>query len=97
MSEGRTPRLSSGGVSALLYVNAVHVQEGIDDFFVTIGTVIPPKIKSAEDIERYKVVTGKPLFRFAIARSSMESFIVTLQERYTHQGQKTRQRLRSEQ
>jgi hypothetical protein len=32
----------------LPYVNALSIQSGIDDFFVTIGSVVPPEIKSQE-------------------------------------------------
>jgi hypothetical protein len=72
----------------LPYVNALSVQSGIDDFFVTIGSVVPPEIKSNEDLEKHKEIIAKPLFRFAVSRSSLESFMNALQERYADQIRK---------
>lgn len=72
----------------LPYVNALFVQSGVDDFFVTIGSVVPPEIKSEEDLEKHTEITAKPLFRFAVSRSNMESFIAALRERHEEQVQK---------
>jgi hypothetical protein len=72
----------------LPYVNALVVLSGVDDFFVTIGSVVPPEIQSDEDLEKHTELTAKPLFRFAVSRSNLESFIATLQERHDDQVQK---------
>lgn len=69
----------------LPYVNAVVVQSGVDDFFITIGAVVPPAIKSSEDLKQYSEIEAKPLFRFALSRSNLEEFISTLQEQYANQ------------
>ncbi len=53
----------------LPYVNALSVQSGIDDFFVTVGAVVPPEIKSEEDLKSISELVAKPLFRFALSRS----------------------------
>ncbi|HWS84466.1 MAG TPA: hypothetical protein VN207_09435 [Ktedonobacteraceae bacterium] len=56
----------------LTYVNALSVQSGVDDFFVTVGAVVPPEINSEEDIKKFSEITAKPLFRFVLSRSNIE-------------------------
>lgn len=72
----------------LPYVNALSVQSGIDDFFVTVGAVVPPEIKSEEDLKSISELVAKPLFRFALSRSSMEQLMATLYEQYHNQTQR---------
>jgi hypothetical protein len=69
----------------LPYVNACSVQSGVDDFFVTVGAVVPPEIKSEEDLKKYSEIVAKPLFRFALSRSSIEQLMTTLYEQYQNQ------------
>jgi hypothetical protein len=71
----------------LPYVNALFVNAGVDDFFVTIGSLVPPEIKSEEDLEKFAELTAKPLFRFATSREGMKRFIDALQHQYDNQAQ----------
>jgi len=71
----------------LPYVNALFVNAGVDDFFVTIGSLVPPEIKSEGDLEKLSELTAKPLFRFATSRECMKRFIDALQYQYDNQVQ----------
>jgi hypothetical protein len=71
----------------LPYVNAFFVQSGVDDFFVAIGFITPPEIKTEQDLERFSELTAKPLFRFATSRENIKRFIEALQQQYDNQVQ----------
>lgn len=68
-------------------MNALFVQTGVDDFFVTIGSLVPPEIKSEGDLEKLAELTAKPLFRFATSRVCMKRFIDALQYQYDNQAE----------
>ena len=70
----------------LPYVNALVVQSGVDDFFITVGSLTPPEIKTEEELERLSELTAKPLFRFAASRENIRRFIETLQQQYNNQA-----------
>ena len=69
----------------LSYVNALFVQSGVDDFFVTLGSLVPPEIKTEEEFAKFSELTAKPLFRFATSRENIKRFIDTLQQQYDNQ------------
>ncbi len=73
----------------LPYVNALFVQSGIDDFFVTIGSLLPPEIKTEDDFEKFSEITAKPLFRFATSKENIKRFIDALQQQYDNQTRAT--------
>jgi len=64
------------------HANAIFVQSGIDDFFVTVGVARPPEITSVEDFGKFEVIPAKALFRFGLSRLSMKQFIDVLQNQY---------------
>jgi hypothetical protein len=71
----------------LPYANALFVQSGVDDFFITIGSLLPPDIKTQEEYESFSEVYAKPLFRFATSRENIKRFIEALQQQYDNQTQ----------
>jgi hypothetical protein len=71
----------------LPYVNALVVQSGVDDFFITVGSLTPPEIKTEEELEKISELTAKPLFRFATSRENIRRFIDVLQQQYNNQAQ----------
>ncbi len=70
----------------LPYANALLVQSGVDDFFVTVGSILPPDIKTEEDLATVSELTAKPLFRFATSRENIKRFIDALQQQYDNQA-----------
>jgi hypothetical protein len=63
------------------FVNVFGVVRGTDDYFVKLGSIAPPTL-SAEGAEQIEKVEIKPLFTFAVTKSSMKEFIRLLQDEY---------------
>jgi hypothetical protein len=70
---------------SLPYVNALLVRPGVDDFFITLGSLEPPEIRSEEGLAECLELTAKPLFRFAASRENLRRFIDVLQRQYERQ------------
>jgi hypothetical protein len=67
----------------ILHVNALNVRQGGDDFFLTLGVIAPPEFASPTDLEaRGGKLEGQPLFRCAVSRQAMASFIELMQNQY---------------
>jgi hypothetical protein len=66
----------------VLYVNAVKVLPGPSEFFVTLGTVIPPEIRSLSDFENIDHLSAQPLIQFAMSPVTMKQFIDVLTQQY---------------
>jgi len=65
------------------HINAFLAQSGIaDDFFITVGVVLPPDVTSMEELDKYESIPAKTLFRFAVSRLSMAQFINALRFQY---------------
>lgn len=71
----------------LPYINALVVQSGVDDFFITVGSLVPPEVITEEDLEQFSELRAKPLFRFAASRENIKQFIAVLQLQYDKQNQ----------
>ncbi len=67
------------------YVNVVNVRSGVEEFFVTLGTAMPPEINDIKDLEGLDVVKAHPLFRFAMSRQAMKNVIELMQRIYDEQ------------
>lgn len=61
--------------SPTLYVNAIQILIGSNEFVVTVGTVLPPQIQRPEDLDSIDQLTAQPLFRFAVAPPIFKDFI----------------------
>lgn len=65
------------------YVNMVNIRTNLEDFFLTLGTVIPTNIvDDPEELDNLKV---HPLFRCAIPRSVAKDIIRLMTECYENQ------------
>jgi len=70
----------------LLHVNALNLRYSIDEFFFTLGVVLPPEIFSPEDIEKIgTTLTAQPVVRFALSRATMEKFLQLMATQYQAQ------------
>lgn len=67
----------------LLHVNVLNIREGVDEFFLTFGVVMPPEFKTAaeaqEAVAEGKQLEAQPLFRCAVSPEVMKSFITLMQ------------------
>ena len=66
------------------YINAFSVIKGNDDYFVKLGSVVPP-VLSREKVEKIDNIEVKSLFTFTMTKSSIKKFIELLQEEYENE------------
>jgi len=67
------------------YVNVVQVRSGLEEFFLTLGTALPPEVNDIKDLESIDAVKVHSLFRFAMSRSVMKDVIDLMQRLYSEQ------------
>lgn len=67
------------------HVNAMGIHSGSDEFFFTLGVVVPPDQEEAEAIQKAGHVIAQPVYRFAVSRDSMESFLALMAGQYDQQ------------
>jgi hypothetical protein len=67
------------------YVNMADVRAGREEFFLTLGTVIPSEITNSQDLEGIDHIDGYPLFRCAISRSAMKQIVDLVMVLYENQ------------
>ena|SRR5579864_4553300 len=67
------------------HVNALGLRSGSDEFFFTLGVVVPPdQVEVAEAVEAGHLV-AQPVVRFAISRDTMEKFLALMAGQYDQQ------------
>ena len=67
------------------YVNIVNVRGGVEEFFVTLATAMPPEITDIKDLESIDVVKAHAVFRFALSRPVMKEVIELMERIYDQQ------------
>ena len=67
------------------HVNAVNVRAGLEEFFFTLGTVLPPEITDIKDLESIDSLNAHTLFRFAVPRNVMKQMLDVMQAVYDQQ------------
>jgi len=70
------------------YVNMVNARVGLEEFFLTFGTVLPLDLTENQNLEDIDSLNAQPLFRCAMPRSVMKQIIdlmTTLYENQTKQ------------
>jgi hypothetical protein len=67
------------------HVNAMSIHTGSDEFFFTLGVVVPPDKEQAEAAIEAGRLVAEPIFRFAISRNSMEKFLALMAGQYDQQ------------
>src|SRR5579883_1955069 len=73
------------------YVNMVNVRAGLEEFFLTLGTVLPLDITDSKDLENIDSINAHPLFRCAVSRSVMKQLIDLMTDLYENQTQQIEQ------
>lgn len=64
----------------LLHVNALNVRFGVDEFFLTLGVVMPPEFRTQAEAEQAgRQLEAQPVFRFAVSRQTMAKFLALMQ------------------
>ena len=78
------------------YVNMADARAGREEFFLTLGTVIPSEITDSQDLEGIDRIDGYPLFRCAVSRSAMKQIIDLITALYENQTRQIEQLQASE-
>ncbi len=67
------------------YVNSINIRAGLEEFFLTFGTVLPLEITDIKDLEDINSVNAHALFRCAISKSVMKQLIDLMTNLYENQ------------
>ncbi len=67
------------------YVNSVNIRSTPEEFFLTLGTVIPLDIVDIKQLEDIESISAHPLFRCAVSRSVMRQLIDLMSTIYDNQ------------
>jgi len=67
------------------HVNTLALRTGIDEFFFTLGVVVPPDQEEAAAAVEVGHLEAQPIFRFAISRDTMEKFLAVMAGQYDQQ------------
>jgi hypothetical protein len=73
------------------YVNAINIRPGIEEFFLTLGTITPPDIMPGQSLEDLNFVNANPLFKCAMTRSVMKQAIDAMTAIYDTQTKQLEQ------
>jgi hypothetical protein len=73
------------------YVNMINICAGLEEFFLTLGTVVPLEIADNQDLEGIDNLNGHPLFRCAVSRSVMKQVIDLMANLYENQTKQIEQ------
>ena len=68
-----------------IFVNAVNVRAGLEEFFLTLGTTVPLEIQDIEDLKQIDSIDAQPVFRCAVTRSVMRQMIDVMETVYNQQ------------
>lgn len=67
------------------YVNSVNIRAGLEEFFLTFGTVLPLEITDIKDLEDIDSVPAQAVFRCMIPRPVMKQIIDLMTNLYENQ------------
>lgn len=67
------------------HVNALVLRAGIDEFFFTLGVVMPPDQTEVLTATETGHLVAQPVFRFAISRDTMAKFLAVMAGQYDQQ------------
>jgi hypothetical protein len=67
------------------HVNALGLRAGSDEFFLILGSVIPPDQAEIAAATEAGHLVAQPVFRFAISRDTMEKFLALMAGQYDQQ------------
>jgi len=69
----------------IFHVNALGINSSSDEFFFTLGVVIPPDQTQAAAVREAGYIVAQPIFRCAISRDTMEKFQALMAGQYDEQ------------
>jgi len=69
----------------ILHVNAMGIHSSSDEFFFTLGVVVPPDREELLTIQEVGHVIAQPIYRFAVSRDNMEKFLELMANQYNQQ------------
>ncbi len=75
----------------LQHVNVVSIRFAKDEFFITLGVVIPPDPPEIAAAQQAGYLEAQPVFRFAMSRDTMEKFLAIAAGQYDQQTKLTDQ------
>ena len=67
------------------HVNALVIRSGVDEFFLTLGVVMPPDQAEVATAAETGHLVAQPVFRFAISRDTMAKFLAVMAGQYDEQ------------
>lgn len=67
------------------HVNALVIRSGVDEFFLTLGVVMPPDQTEVAAAAENGHLVAQPVFRFAISRDTMAKFLAVMAGQYDEQ------------
>ncbi len=69
----------------LQHVNVVSIRFAKDEFFITLGLVMPPDPPEVAAAQQAGYFEAQPVFRFALSRDTMEKFLAIAAGQYDQQ------------
>jgi hypothetical protein len=69
----------------LIHINALNLRYAVDEFFFTLGVVLPPEVKDTNELASIERLTAEPVFRFAVSRQVMQRFIDLMVTQFNQQ------------
>ncbi len=73
------------------YVNMVNARVGLEEFFLTFGTVLPLDLTEKQSLEDIDSLNAQPLFRCAMPRSVVKQIIDLMTTLYNNQTKQIEQ------
>ncbi len=69
----------------IFHVNALGINSSSDEFFLTLGVVMPPDQTQAATLRESGYIVAQPIFRCAISRDTMEKLLALMAGQYDEQ------------
>jgi hypothetical protein len=95
-------KFSDTSTLPIQHVNTMGIHSGSDEFFLTLGVVVPPDQGEAAKVLENGYIVAQPIYRFAVSRDTMAKFIEIMEGQYKQQTalikelQKQRTEIRNE-
>ena len=84
-------RLADASNLPLHHVNVVGIRFARNEFFVTLGVVMPPDLPEIAAAQQVGYLEAQPVFRFTLSCETMEKFLAMAAGQYDQQTKLTDQ------
>lgn len=78
-------RIADASNLPIQHVNALGLRSSSDEFFFTLGVVMPPDQAEIATAAEDGHLVAQPIFRFAISRDTMAKFLAVMAGQYDQQ------------